>query len=174
MTNADGAAKLTEAARTCPVGGERPLTEGEIALARGVFGTAIDYAKVTVRRRKFFPFQPRRVTMAPCGHLHFHPLGDGYCDDFAAQPLLRQGHFIHEMTHVWQTQSRGDWYLLLHRHPFCRYDYSLRPGWKLEKYGIEQQAEIVRHAFLLRQGYRLAGVGDPQTYDLLVNFPGAQ
>lgn len=174
MTNADGATKLTEAARTCPVGGERPLTEGEIALARGVFGTAIDYAKVTVRRRKFFPFQPRRVTMAPRGHLHFHPLGDGYCDDFAAQPPLRQGHFIHEMTHVWQTQSRGDWYLLLHRHPLCRYDYSLRPGWRLERYGIEQQAEIVRHAFLLRRGLRIAGVGDPRAYELLVAFPGAE
>jgi len=158
----------------CPVGGERHLTEGEIALARGVFGNAIDYARVTIRRRKFFPLQPRRITMAPRGHLHFHPLGDAYCDDFSGMNAQRQGHFIHEMTHVWQTQSRGDWYLLLHRHPFCRYDYSLRPGWKLEKYGIEQQAEIVRHAFLLRQGYRLAGVGDPQTYDLLVNFPGAQ
>ena len=61
------------------------------------------------------------------------------------------------MTHVWQTQTRGEWYLLLHRHPFCRYDYSLKPGWPLERYGIEQQAEIVRHAFLLRRGVRLAG-----------------
>ena len=153
--------------------GERPLTEGEAALARSVFGSAIDYSKVTIRRRKFFPFQPKRITMAPRGHLHFHPLGTAYCDDFAAMPPLRQGLFIHEMTHVWQTQTRGDWYLILRRHPWCRYDYSLKPGWKLERYGIEQQAEIVRHAFLLRRGVKLPGIADPAAYDLLVDFPGA-
>ena len=134
---------------------------------------AIDYSKVMIRRRKWFPFQPRRVTMAPRGHIHFHPLGSNYCEDFSQVPLIRAGLFIHEMTHVWQTQTRGDWYLLLHRHPFCRYDYSLKPGWRLDRYGIEQQAEIVRHAFLLRNGVRLAGAADAAAYELLVDFPGA-
>ncbi len=138
-----------------------------------MFGSAVDYSKVTIRRRKFVPFQPRRITMAPRGHLHFHPLAEAYCDDFARASPGRQGLFIHEMTHVWQTQARGDWYLLTHRHPWCRYDYSLKPGWKLEQYGIEQQAEIVRHAFLLRRGLRVPGVTDPAAYDLLVDFPGA-
>ncbi|MXP42794.1 vgr related protein [Altererythrobacter soli] len=162
-----------QAGATCPVGGERRLTGGEIALARSVFGDAIDYARVTIRRRKWFPFQPRRVTMAPRGHIHFHPLASHYCDDFSQASLVRAGLFIHEMTHVWQTQTRGDLYLLLHRHPFCSYDYSLKPGWRLERYGIEQQAEIVRHAFLLRNGVRLPGAADPADYDLLVDFPGA-
>ena len=160
-------------AAVCPIGGERPLTAGETALARTIFGHAIDYARVTIRRRKFFPFQPRKITMAPRGHLHFHPLGQAYCDDFAAAGPSAQGLFIHELTHVWQTQTRGDWYLLLHRHPWCRYDYSLRPGWRLERYGIEQQAEIVRHAFLLRNGIGVAGVADKAAYDGLVRFPGA-
>lgn len=111
--------------------------------------------------------------MAPRGHLHFHPFGEGYCDDFAQASRIRQGLFIHEMTHVWQTQARGDWYLLLHRHPFCRYGYSLKPGWPLERYGIEQQAEIVKHAFWLRNGVQVAGVADPSAFDLLVRFPGA-
>jgi len=111
--------------------------------------------------------------MAPRGHIHFHPQGRSYCDDFALAHPASQGHFIHEMTHVWQTQTRGDWYLLLHRHPWCRYDYSLKPGWSLKQYGIEQQAEIVRHAFLLRAGLKLAGVGDPAAYEKLVDFPGA-
>ena len=159
--------------QSCPVGGERPLTTGEIALARSVFGEAIDYTKVTVRRRKWFPFQPRKVTMAPRGHLHFHPLGQNYCDDFADASLHLQAHFIHEMTHVWQTQTRGEWYLVLNRPFSSRYDYSLKPGWPLTRYGIEQQAEIVKHAFMLRQGARIAGVGDPSAYELLVRFPGA-
>lgn len=166
--------EATAGGPACPIGGERRLTEGEEALARSVFGRAINYAKVTIRRRKFFPFQPRAVAMAPRGHLHFHPLGEDYCEDFSQVSLTRQGLFIHEMTHVWQTQDRGDWYLLLHRHPFCRYDYSLKPGRPLSNYGIEQQAEIVKHAFWLRRGMRVAGISDPGAYDLLVDFPGAR
>jgi len=157
----------------CPAGGERPLTPGEIALARSVFGDAIDYSKVTIRRRKFFPFQPRKITMAPRGHLHFHPLGEAYCDDFAQVSVIRQGLFIHEMVHVWQSQTKGSWWLVFNRMPWARYDYSLKPGWPLERYGIEQQAEIVKHAFWLRRGVKVAGVPDAAAYDLLVRFPGA-
>lgn len=162
------------AAHICPVGGERALTPGEVALARSVFGTALDYGAVRIRRRKWFPFQPRHITMAPRGHLHFHPKGDAYCDDFAEASLERQGLFIHELVHVWQVQQRGRWYLLFNRMPWARYDYALKPGWPLDRYGIEQQAEIVRHAFLLRRGRQLPGVAEPRAYDLLVNFPGAK
>ncbi|MFN4038412.1 MAG: vgr related protein [Erythrobacter sp.] len=133
----------------------------------------MDYARVTIRRRKFLPFQPRRITMAPMGHLHFHPRGDAYCEDFAAAPLHRQGHFIHEMTHVWQTQTRGRWYLLLTRHPFCRYRYTLVPGKPLAAYGIEQQAMIVQHAFMLRRSCAVRGMADRAAYAPLVRFPGA-
>ncbi len=142
-----------------------------MALVQSVFSAAIDCAAVRIRRRRWFPLQPRRVTMAPMGHLHFHPASETYCDDFAAADLQLQGHFIHEMTHVWQAQTRGRWHLVLRRHPFCRYAYSLKPGWPLERYGLEQQAEIVRHAFLLRNGLRLAGVSDPGAYSELVRFP---
>lgn len=158
---------------SCPVGGERRLTPGEIALAKSIFGTAIDYDRVTIRRRKWFPFQPRRITMAPRGHVHFHPGGDSYCEDFSRADIFRQGLLIHELVHVWQVQTRGSWFLVTRRMPWARYDYSLKPGWSLDRYGIEQQAEIVKHAFLLRNGVRLAGVADKAAYDLLVRFPGA-
>lgn len=138
-----------------------------------MFGSAINADRVTVKRRRWFPLQPAGVVMAPCGHLHFHPKSRWYCEDFSLAPATYQGLFIHEMTHVWQAQMLGKWYLPLRRHPFCRYDYSLRPGWNLQRYGIEQQAEIVRHAFLLRKGQRVEGVGDPAAYDLLVDFPGS-
>lgn len=135
-----------------------------------MFGDAIDYAKVTIRRRKWFPLQPRKVTMAPRGHLHFHPEGSNYCDDFASASLHLRAHFIHEMTHVWQTQTRGEWYLLLNRHPWCSYDYSLKPGWPLVRYGIEQQAEIVKHAFILREGGRVAGAPPLEQYCGILPF----
>lgn len=135
-----------------------------------MFGNAIDYAPVRIKRRKFFPLHPRRVTMAPMGHLHFHPQAAHYCDDFAAASLPMQAHFIHEMVHVWQAQTLGRWHLVLRRHPWCRYDYALRPGWRLARYGIEQQAEIVRHAFLLRQGARVAGAPSLNAYQAILPF----
>jgi len=129
-------------------GGERPLTPGECALARSVFGNALDPAPVRVRRSRFFPFQPRGTVMAPMGHIHFHPGNADYRDDFSGAPLSLRGLFIHELVHVWQTQQRGRFYLPLARHPFCRYDYRFEPGKPFTAYGIEQQAELVRHAFL--------------------------
>lgn len=118
------------------------------------------------------PFQRRSVTMAPMGHLHFHPGSDNYCGDFAEASLALQGHFIHEMTHVWQTQTRGRWFLPLRRHPFCRYAYGLKPGWPLERYGIEQQAEIVRHMFLLKHGLAVPGAPALAAYRAMMPFAG--
>jgi len=135
-----------------------------------VFGGALDCSKVLLKRKRWFPFQPRGTLMAPCGHIHFHPESPHYRDDFSAAELGLQGLFVHEMTHVWQAQTRGNWYLPICRSFSRRYDYRLKPGWRLERYGIEQQAEIVRHAFLLRNGARLAGVADVAAYELLVDF----
>ncbi|MEM1050841.1 MAG: vgr related protein [Pseudomonadota bacterium] len=149
------------------------MSKGEVALARTIFGDAIDYGPVRIKRRKWWPFQPKRITMAPDGHLYFHPLGTAYCDDFSSAPLLTQAFFMHELTHVWQTQTLGRWYLILKRHPFCRYSYTLRPGIPFSAYGVEQQAEIVRHAFLLRHGAKIAGVADKSAYEMLVRFEGA-
>ena len=56
------------------------------------------------------------------------------------------------MTHVWQSQKRGKYYLPLMRHPFCRYGYQLKQGRRFDHYGLEQQAEIVRHRFLADRG----------------------
>jgi len=111
-------------------------------------------------RRKWWPFQPQRVAMAPMGNIHFHPHGDLWSDDFSKEPLSRQGLFMHELTHVWQSQKRGRFYLPLMRHPFCRYDYRLRDGQAFGAYGLEQQAELVRHRFLANRGAQVAQVCD--------------
>ena len=130
----------------------RGLTPGETALARSMFGDAVDYSKVCLVRGKWWPLQPRNAAMAPDGNIYFHPVAGGWSEDFTAEPLFRQGFFIHEMTHVWQAQRGGRWYLPLIRHPFCRYGYALEPGKSFARYGIEQQAEIVRHRFLAEHG----------------------
>lgn len=151
----------------------RRLTAGEIVLARSVFGDAIRYDAVRVRHRKWAFFQPRGIVMAPMGHLHFHPRGDVYCDDFSCptyDPLKAKGLFLHEMTHVWQAQTRGRWYLVLMRHPFATYSYSLKPGWRLDRYGLEQQAEIVRHYWLLTQGMIVGGAPEVAAYRAILPF----
>jgi hypothetical protein len=150
----------------------RPLTPGEITLARSVFGTAIDYTPVRIIRRKWAFFQPRDTIMAPSGNIHFHPEGTLYRDDFAAAPVSDQGLFVHEMTHIWQHQ-RGI-VLPIKRHPFCRYDYAIRPGLPLNRYGIEQQAEIVRHTFLLRCGCTVTGAPDLARYESILPFGTAR
>jgi hypothetical protein len=121
-------------------------------LARSVFGDAIDYSGVELIEGKWWPFQPRRSAMAPTGNIYFHPDGGGWSDNFAQEDIRRQAFFIHEMTHVWQAQAKGRFYLPLMRHPFCRYRYALVPGQPFERYGLEQQAEIVKHRFLSDRG----------------------
>lgn len=149
----------------------RSLTSSERALAASIFGDAIDYSQVLIHNRKWFWFQPRQIAMAPDGHLWFHPKGDLFCSDFCESSVQRQGLFIHEMTHVWQHQNGIN--LIFRRHPLCRYDYSLKPGWTLKRYGIEQQAEIVRHVFLLRNGVQVPGAPPLGNYDGILPFSGS-
>ncbi len=99
--------------------------------------------------------------MAPTGNIHFHPADPNWREDFSEAPLSLQGLFIHEMTHVWQAQRHGRFYLPLMRHPFCRYAYQLTPGQRFDRYGLEQQAELVRHRFLADRGQHIAKSGDP-------------
>ena len=81
-----------------------------------------------------------------------------------------QSHFIYEMTHVWQAQTRGRWYLPLMRHPWCRYEYALEPDKPFAHYGIEQQAEIIRHAFLYQRGLCPAGAPPQDMLEALLPF----
>lgn len=148
----------------------RCLTEGEVALVRSIFGRAIDCDPVRIVRRKWAFFQPAHLVMAPMGHLHFHPQSPVYREDFSTASQALKGLFLHEMTHVWQAQTRGRLYLVLMRHPFSRYSYSLKPGWPLSRYGLEQQAEIVRHYWMLTQGVVLAGAPSLDAYRAMLPF----
>lgn len=153
---------------------ERPLTEGERQLAASVFGKALDTHAITVRGRRWWIFQPRRTVMAPSGHIHFHQRCPFYHDDFSKAPLHLQGLFIHELTHVWQHQSGRN--VVFSRGPFATYRYlPLIIGKRFEDYGIEQQAEIVRHAFLLSRGCPVEDAPPLEVYRRLIPFgPGGE
>ncbi|MEH6756182.1 MAG: vgr related protein [Parasphingorhabdus sp.] len=146
----------------------RLLSKAEVILCQSVFGDRIDYSLVQIYNRKWWPFHPKRVTMAPDGNLWFHPEGGLFRHDYSQADLNLQGLFIHEMVHVWQHQEGV--FLPLARHPFCRYDYQLVPGKPFENYGIEQQAEIVRHDFMLRHGAKLNNGFTPDQFVGLIPF----
>lgn len=148
----------------------RSLTTAETDLARTMFGATIDYTRVRVHRSRWWPLQPRDVVMAPDGAIWCHPAGETWRACFAAAGSSMRALFIHEMTHVWQAQRGGRWYLPLMRHPFCRYDYVLTPGKPFARYGIEQQAEIVADAFRLGEGAGLAGGPGRAEYEAVLPF----
>jgi hypothetical protein len=132
---------------TCNPG--RSLTPGERAIATEMFGRALDPDRMRIHHHRWWPFQPRDVAMAPDGDLWIAPGSPLWRDDYAAAPAALQALFVHELTHVWQHQNGIR--LPLRRHPFCRYRYTLVPGRPLERYGIEQQAMIVQHAWERRR-----------------------
>ncbi|MFW2830160.1 vgr related protein [Sphingomonas sp. ID0503] len=125
-----------------------------------MFGDAIDYVAVRVHRRRWWPLQPKNTCMAPDGHLWLPEDGHAWRDDYAAASPAYRALFVHEMTHVWQAQHGGRWFLPLIRHPFCRYDYVLTPGKPFRRYGIEQQAEIVKDAWMIRAGLKEGRIAD--------------
>ena len=131
----------------------RPLTPGEVRLARSVFGGAIDYARVRLAAR---PFGRAAVTL---GSLITFPPRPVLPADFAREPIGMQAWFIHEMTHVLQFQ-RGRWRTLWswaktllvggYGPGAPGYRYRLPLGdWRA--YNLEQQASMVEHAFVLRE-----------------------
>jgi hypothetical protein len=135
----------------------RPLTKGEVALARTVFGDSIDYETVYVSDSRFAGFHPEGVAMAPNGNL-FMP--GCYQDDYSAETVRGQSLFIHEMTHVWQYQNKilapmVEAVKLNVKHGFnyaAAYDYMLDAKKDLLDYNMEQQASIVQDWFCLKNG----------------------
>lgn len=131
----------------------RPLTPTETALARSVFGEAIDYSRVRLSNRSWgfaaITFGSR-ITFPPS-----HPVPA----DFTREGLGLQAWLVHELTHVWQFQTATwrtlvSWLRTVLEGGYGRglpgYRYRLPLGdWA--GYNLEQQASMVEHAFLLRE-----------------------
>ncbi len=154
----------------------RRLTAREAAMAAGVFGEAIDYARVRVGRGGFGRFAVTlgsRILAPP--HLA--------SPDYAAEPAAVRALFIHELTHVWQFQTRAlptlaSWARVVARGgygpglPGYRYRLPL-PDWR--SLNLEQQASVVEHAYLLREGHGPTAAMPPgarlERYAGLTPFP---
>ena len=137
----------------------RPLTVGEINLAKDVFKSQIDYEQVKIHQGTYLRFglQKAQIAMAPNGHIYFP--NASYLPDFSNGTISQQAWFIHEITHVWQYQQgisvilRGLWLALLGGYLGKRraYVYYLPKNLdrKLADFNIEQQACIMADFFLL-------------------------
>ena len=134
----------------------RGLTDGEIALARSIFGQSIDYGAVRIHDRGFAGLGGMG-DMSYGGHIY---LPHRHAPDFARAPLSARRLFVHELVHVWQHQNRvlalgrsalREW--VRHRFSYARaYLFRLDPACDLLDYGIEQQPAIIEEYFLRRHG----------------------
>ena len=135
----------------------RALTEGEITLAKTIFGDSIDYAKVKVYGSKISRLQPDNFNAAPDGNLY---MVKNYSEDFSKSPAEDRAALLHELTHVWQIQNntmnlkvafvketlKAKFnYLAANR-------YTLKAGKDFNQYGFEQQAGIIEDYVLLSNG----------------------
>ncbi len=121
----------------------RQLTEGELALARSVFGDSLKLDGVQLKTAWWVL---KHYAVSPNGNIYFHPAD--WVTDFSQCALGKQSWLIHELTHVWQLQQglkvvRG---AIINR----RYDYVLEAGKSFFNYGIEQQARMVQDYFVRR------------------------
>ena len=155
----------------------RPLSEGETALARGVFGDALDHGPVRLSTRRWGVFA---IAFGP--HISFPPSHPAP-DDFTRAPLEMQAWLIHELVHVWQFQTApmrtlASWALTAIRGGYRRGLPGYRYGWPLKPWAalnLEQQARIVEHAFLLRETGRCLGAPPGATWrGLLAHTPFAE
>ncbi len=126
----------------------RPLSAGEIAFGRSVFGGEIAWPKISVLQAPRLGF----AAMVPLGRTIVFSKWRAW-RDFAAAPIEEQAWVVHELMHVWQA-ARGVVLAGAKLGALGNGAYVYKPvaGAKLADYNIERQAEITRHLFLARAG----------------------
>lgn len=143
----------------------RLLTAGEIAMARQLFGDAIDYGAVRIYNRRYLPFglQPKNCAMTPNGHLYFH---QSCClTDFSKGSASARHWFMHEMAHVWQHQLGYPVRLRGAVRIGLSYRYALAIGKTLSDFNMEAQGDVLADYFVLRFLGQSAVMRQPQYAD---------
>ena len=155
----------------------RPLTSGERAIARAVFGDALDPALIELRGDKFAPFQPTGAVLAEARRVWFGPL---LPRDFAAASVPMRALLVHELTHCAQARAGMDLWVRgvgAHLRAFVTrrsaYDYDRGPAPLLGR-PFEHQAAMVEDAYRMVRGVppRRAGATLPALLEALGHAPG--
>lgn len=141
-----------------PNGKDRPLTQGEIDLAKGVFGNSIDYSKVRVHHGKLpgfieSKFQPNNVPAPADGQNLYYPDGV-YKDDLSKES---KGDFIHLMAYAWQFQNKIEtpdsakkWAIANRNDIEGASEVHPDPSKDLKDYNIEQRARLIEKLYWIR------------------------
>jgi len=127
----------------------RPLTRNEKGLARSVFGSSIDCARVRLIPTAVLEYRTVANTIRI-------PEGFTISDPYMAQTL------IHELTHVWQYQHGGTSYISISLASQiaatwrtgsrnAAYGYQITPGRTFFDFMPEQQGLLVENYFAMRQ-----------------------
>jgi hypothetical protein len=146
----------------------RALTSGEREMASEIFAGRLALESLNVYQAPRLPFH----AMVPLGRTILFSRWRA-AHDFSRAERGEQSWFIHELVHCWQAHEGTLLPLaklgaLGHR----AYRYDFIAGKPLRAYNIEQQAEIVRHLFLARNGAPEAGA--PPRKALEEAWAGAQ
>ena len=125
----------------------RELTNGEILMARRVFGNSIPYVQVRIYNEKWSSLQSEYAVVTPNGNLYYPPGHPWYAEDFSlTTDLAQQYNFMHEMAHVWQKYRGGTGAVIIGGIPsifHIGYNYTLDTDKQLSDYGLEAQANIL-------------------------------
>lgn len=153
-----------------------PLTENEIKLVHGIFGTTVNTAIV---KKYFYPASPLMVSRVPDRRsIQFYGNTCTSADYSLDSDIFKFGAFVHEMTHVWQRQTANkDELQMCHT-----YDYTLDAASRFTDFCVEQQAAIVEDYArrFLHPGHKSFYTTDTPETDLLLRkvveeqFPAAR
>lgn len=122
----------------------RPLTAGEIDMAKSVFGGTLDTSNI---RLKTAWWVLKGYAVSPNGNIYFNQ--NDWIDDFSQENLWLRAWLIHELTHVWQLQQGIS---VLRKALFNRkYSYVLKADKPFFSYGVEQQARMVEDYYKQRE-----------------------
>lgn len=146
----------------------RDLTAGEIAMLESVFAKTITYSKVKVHNYKAYFFQPDDTAMTPDGEIYFPPAH--YLADFSTASLSDRAWFVHEGAHLYQYYSLK-WNIKVRGIVDRDYDYTLDPAKKFQDYGLEQQGDIARDYYKLKNGATIAKPYKLSDYATILPFP---
>lgn len=126
----------------------RPLTHGEVAMARLLFGESIDYRRVRVHGRRYLPFQPRNCCITPNGSMYFHR--SCFLPDYTRGDPPVVHWFLHEMVHIWQFQMGYAVRLRGAVRIGLPYGYDLAAGKTLADFNMEAQGDLLADYFALK------------------------
>lgn len=160
---ADGGNLACEMDRDC-----RKLTDGEIALAKTVFGSTVNYKDVKIFTRPLVLWKPPENVVARMwnGNIYLYQRSLHWPDLSAATDIGARKTFLHEMTHVWQYKNdtkfleTGFFNLLLHDFVYnALYDYQIDEHKQFKAFNFEQQGDIISDYYGLRQALELKTKG---------------